>query len=94
MKYLNKSDVVASMAKKTGLTKADSTKALSAFVDTIAKALSKKQGVRLIGFGSFKVNHRKSRKGRNPQNGKTITISARNVPAFKAGTGLKKSVNK
>ena len=94
MKYLNKSDVVSSIAKKSGLTKADATKALSAFVDTVSGALSNKQGVRLIGFGSFKVNHRKARKGRNPQNGKAITISARNVPAFKAGTGLKNIVNK
>ena len=94
MKYLNKSDVISDIAKKAGLTKADAAKALSAFVDTVSGALSNKQGVRLIGFGSFKVNHRKARKGRNPQNGKTITISARNVPAFKAGTGLKKAVNK
>ena len=94
MKYLNKSDVISDIAKKAGLTKADAAKALSAFVDTVSGALSNKQGVRLIGFGSFKVNHRKASKGRNPQNGKTITISARNVPAFKAGTGLKKAVNK
>ncbi|XIF20156.1 MAG: HU family DNA-binding protein [Acetilactobacillus jinshanensis] len=94
MKYLNKQDVLASIAKKTGLTKADATKALNAFVSTVTDALAKKQGVRLIGFGSFKVNHRKARKGRNPQTGKTLPISARNVPAFKAGTGLKKAVNK
>ena len=94
MKYLNKNNTVEKMASKSGLTKADSSKALGALIDTISGALAKKQGVRLIGFGSFKVNHRKARKGRNPQNGKAITISARNVPAFKAGTGLKKAVNK
>ncbi|XIF20086.1 MAG: HU family DNA-binding protein [Acetilactobacillus jinshanensis] len=94
MKYLNKSAVVANMVKKTGLTKKDATAALSAFVDTVSAALAKKQGVRLIGFGSFKVNHRKARKGRNPQTGKPLKIAARDVPAFKAGQGLKKAVNK
>lgn len=94
MKFLNKNDTVKKMAIKSGLTETNAAKALSGLVDTISDALAKKQGVRLIGFGSFKVNHRKARKGRNPQNGKSITIAARNVPAFKAGAGLKKAVNK
>ena len=94
MKMLNKGDLVANIVKKTGLTKKDSSNALRAILDTIKEQLAKKNGVRLIGFGSFKVNHRKARKGRNPQNGKTIRISARDVPAFKAGKGLKEAVNK
>lgn len=91
---LNKSDLISGMVKRSGLTKKDSATALSALISTITDTLSKKQGVRLIGFGSFKVNHRAARKGRNPQTGKSMTISARNYPAFKAGKSLKDSVNK
>lgn len=94
MKMLNKSAVVDSIVKKTGLTKADSARALKAFTSTVSDALSKKQGVRLIGFGSFKANHRKARQGRNPQTGKPLKIAAHDVPAFKAGASLKKAVNK
>ncbi|XIF20204.1 MAG: HU family DNA-binding protein [Acetilactobacillus jinshanensis] len=82
------------MVKKTGLTKKDTSNALNAIVDTVKGSLSKGEGVRLIGFGSFTVRHRAARKGRNPQTGKTMQISARNVPAFKAGKGLKEKVNK
>ena len=91
---VNKSELLSSIVKKTGLTKKDATNALNATLDTIKDRLAKGNGVRLIGFGSFKVRHRAARKGRNPQTGKTIKISARNVPAFKAGKSLKESVNK
>ncbi|QBP18525.1 HU family DNA-binding protein [Acetilactobacillus jinshanensis] len=91
---VNKSELLSSMVKKTGLTKKDATKALDAFVATVKDSLAKGQGIRLIGFGSFTVRHRAARKGRNPQTGKAIKISARNVPAFKAGKGLKDNVNK
>lgn len=91
---MNKGELISAMAKKSGLTIKDSSAALSAFVSTVSDALSKKQGVRLVGFGSFKVNHRKARRGRNPQTGKPLKIAARDVPAFKAGASLKKAVNK
>ena len=91
---VNKSELLASIVKKTGLTKKDASNALNAILDTIRESLSKGDGVRLIGFGSFKVRHRAARKGRNPQTGKAIKISARNVPAFKDGKALKESVNK
>lgn len=94
MKFLNKNAVVTSIAKKTGLTKVDSAKALKAFVATVSDSLSKGKGVRLTGFGSFRASHRKARKGRNPQTGAPLQIAARNVPVFKAGKGLKTSVNK
>ena len=92
-KALNKNDVISSIVKKTGLTKKDAALGLKAFTDTIKDTLSKKGGVRLIGFGNFTVRHRAARKGRNPQTGATIKISARNVPAFKAGKSLKNAVN-
>ena len=94
MKMLSKSDVTASIIKQTGLTKKDSVKALNAFINIVQEQLANKNGVRLVGFGSFKVSHRKARKGRNPQTGQAMTISARNVPQFKAGKTLKAAVNK
>lgn len=91
---LGKKDIVNQMGIDTGLNKADSAKALVSFENTVATALSKGKGIRLIGFGEFSLSHRDARKGRNPQTGATITIAARNVPKFKAGTTLKKAVNK
>lgn len=94
MKYLNKNDIITGIVGKTGLTAKASKEALDAFVATVSDALKAKKGVRMIGFGSFKVNHRKARNGRNPQTGKPLKIAARDVPVFKAGASLKKDVNK
>ncbi len=61
--------------------------------DTVAEELAKGEKVQVIGFGTFEVRERSAREGRNPQNGKTITIKASKSPAFKAGKGLKEQVN-
>ncbi|MCL6451294.1 MAG: HU family DNA-binding protein [Acetobacteraceae bacterium] len=89
---VNKADLVASVAQKTGLTKKDSEKAISAIICSIEDTLSKGGKVSLVGFGTFEVRRRAARTGRNPQTGKGIAIPATKVPAFKAGKTLKDSV--
>lgn len=91
---MNKNDLIASVADKTGLTKKDSEKAVNAVVETIQEALGRGDKVSLVGFGTFEVRQRRPRTGRNPQTGQTITIPASKVPAFKAGKALKDSLAK
>lgn len=90
---MNKTELVAGIAAKTGLTKKDSEKAVNAFFAIVEKALTAGDKVQLVGFGTFEVRERKARKGRNPQSGVEIDIPATKVPAFKAGKGLKDSVD-
>jgi len=90
---LNKNDLVAAVSSDTGLSKADAAKAVDSVFDSISGALSGKQEVRLVGFGTFSVAHRKASTGRNPRTGETIQIAASNQPKFKAGKGLKDAVN-
>ena len=91
---MNKSELIDSVAKASELSKADSTRALDAIVDTITKSLKKGNPVALVGFGTFKVSKRSARMGRNPQTGASIKIAARTVPRFTAGKGLKDAVGK
>ncbi len=90
---MNKNDLVAAVADSTGLSKADSARALEAVLDSITGQLAKKNEVRLIGFGTFSVAHRKATTGRNPATGEAIKIAASNSPKFKAGKALKDAVN-
>lgn len=90
---MNKADLVASIAKKSGLTKKASEEALEAIIYSVKQALTKEEKIQLIGFGTFEVRERAARKGRNPQTGKEISIPAAKVPAFRAGKGLKDAVN-
>lgn len=89
---MNKAELVESICKDTNLTKADAGRALDSAIDNITRALKKKDSVTLVGFGTFKVAHRKARVGRNPQTGAEIKIPARKVPRFTPGTDLKKAV--
>lgn len=91
---MNKVELVAAMAEKTDLTKADAAKAVDAFVATVAETLQKGDDIRLVGFGSFSVTQRAASTGRNPRTGKEIKIPASKAPKFKAGAGLKEAVNK
>ena len=90
---MNKNDLVASVASDAGLSKADAAKAVDAVFDTITGSLSNGSEVRLVGFGTFSVGHRKATTGRNPQTGAVIQIPASNQAKFKAGKGLKDAVN-
>lgn len=90
----NKAELIENVASQTGLTKKDATAAVDAVFGSIQDTLAKGEKVQLIGFGNFEVRDRAARKGRNPQTGKPLQIPARDVPAFKAGMGLKNAVNK
>jgi len=88
---MNKGDLVNEVAKVLN-TKKEAQTAVDSVFSTITKALKKKDTVTLIGFGTFKVAQRKARKGRNPQTGAEIRISAKKVPRFVAGKALKDAV--
>ncbi len=91
---MNKTELIAAIAEKTGLSKKDSEAAVSAVVDTITEALKAEDKVQLVGFGSFEVKKRAARTGRNPQTGETIEIAAAKLPVFKAGKALKDAIDK
>jgi DNA-binding protein HU-beta len=89
---MNKAELVEAIAKVTQLTKADTERTLDAFIDVVSKNVKKKDGVKLVGFGTFAVSNRKARVGRNPQTGEEIQIPARKVPVFRPGKELKDAV--
>ena len=91
---MNKAELVAAMAEKTGLSKKDAEAALKAFTDIVAEELKKGEKIQLVGFGTFEVAERSAREGRNPQTGATMKIPASKAPKFKAGKALKDAVNK
>ena len=90
---MNKTELVAAMAEKAGLSKKDAEAALKAFTETVAEELKKGEKIALVGFGTFEVSERAAREGRNPQTGATMTIAASKAPKFKAGKALKDMIN-
>ncbi len=90
---MNKNDLVAAVAGQTGLSKSDAAKAIDGVTSAITSALQGGTEVRLVGFGTFSVSHRKATTGRNPRTGERIQIAATNVPKFKSGKALKAAVN-
>ena len=88
---MNKGDLVNEVAKILD-TKKEAQAAVDCVFESITKSLKKKGTVTLVGFGTFKVDKRKARKGRNPQTGETISIKAKKVPKFVAGKALKDAV--
>lgn len=91
---MNKSELVAKIAEKSGMQKKNAELALNSFMESVKEALANSDKVQLVGFGTFEVKHREERKGRNPQTKEEITIPASNAPTFKAGKELKEAVNK
>jgi len=89
---MNKTELIAEMADKAGLTKADAKKALDAFIDTTAASLKKGDKISLVGFGSFDVAKRNARTGRNPKTGEPIKIAAKKVVKFRPGSDLSNNV--
>lgn len=85
---MNKTQLVDSMAAKSGLSKADAAKALNAFTESIAEATKAGDNVVLVGFGSFTVAERQARQGINPRTKETIEIAAKKVVKFKPGSAL------
>lgn len=90
---MNKADLIDAVAKVTK-TKKLASAAVDCVIDTITKALKKKEDVTLIGFGTFGARKRKARNGRNPQTGAKIKIKAKTVPVFKPGKALKDAVGR
>jgi len=89
---MNKNDLIASVADKTGMSRAASGEAVDATFDAITAALKGGDEVKIIGFGSFTVAKRAASMGRNPRTGEAIKIAASKTPKFKAGKGLKDAV--
>ena len=91
---MNKTELTAAVVAKTGMTKKDADKALTAVLDAISESLQAGEKVQIVGFGSFEVKDRPARVARNPRTGEEIKIEASKAPVFKAGKALKDSVNK
>ena len=91
---MNKTELIASIAAKSQLSKKDAGEALRAFEESVKEELVKGGKVQLVGFGTFDVTDRAAREGRNPQTGKPMPIPASKAPRFKAGKSLKDAVNK
>lgn len=90
---MNKTELVAAMADKAGLTKKDADAALKAFTEVVKETLKAGDSIQLIGFGTFEVAERAERTGRNPQTGAEMVIPASKAPKFKAGKALKDALN-
>jgi DNA-binding protein HU-beta len=89
---VRKQDIIKEVSSEAGLSEAQATKAVNAFLGAIQDALSKNVEVQISGFGSFKVVERAGREGRNPRTGEPMKIAARRSPTFKPGTQLKRTV--
>ena len=91
---MNKAELIAAVAEKTGMSKKDTEVVIAATLNTITEALAEEEKVQLVGFGSFEVKKRAARTGRNPKTKETIEIPASKAPVFKAGKALKDTVAK
>ena len=90
---MNKTELIAAVAEKSGISKKDAEKAVSAALTTITEALQAGDKVQLVGFGVFEVRERPAHKGHNSMTGAEIEIAASKAPAFKAGKALKEALN-
>ena len=91
---MNKTELIAAVAEKTGLTKKDAERVVNATFETVTASLAKGEKVAVAGFGNFEVKTREARVGRNPRTKETIQIPATRLPAFKAAKALKDAVAK
>ena len=89
---MNKTELIAAVAEKTGLSKKDTEAAVNATLLTITETLKAEEKVQLVGFGSFEVKERPARVGRNPRTGESMTYPACKVPVFKPGKALKDAI--
>ncbi|WP_343189969.1 HU family DNA-binding protein [Buchnera aphidicola] len=91
---MNKAELIKAVAEKTSLTKSQTKNTLETTLQIITQSLKQGKTVQIVGFGTFKVNQRSERIGRNPQTGEEIKIAATRVPAFVSGKALKNAVKK
>ena len=90
---MNKTELVAAMAESADLSEKDAEKALKAFIEVVTDELKKDEKVQLVGFGTFEVAQRAAREGINPLTKQPMKIAASKAPKFKAGKGLKDTLN-
>lgn len=90
---MNKSQLVEAIAADSGLSKADSARAVDSLLDTVTKTLKKGDEVSITGFGKFSVVKRAARSGVNPRTGEKVKIKASKAPKFSAGASLKQAIS-
>lgn len=90
---MNKTELIAAVAEKAGMTKKDVEKAITATLETVKETVAAGEKVAVVGFGTFEPRTRKARTGLNPQTKNKVEIAAATVPAFKAGKAFKDAVN-
>jgi integration host factor subunit alpha len=90
---MTKAEIIESVNRKVGLSKRESTRIVDTVFDIIKSTLEKEENVKISGFGNFVVRRKRTRRGRNPQTGEEIEISARKVLTFKASPVLKRALN-
>ena len=90
---MNKQELIGTVADTTGLSRGEASRAVEGVFEAITSALKKGDEVRLVGFGTFSCSKRKASTGRNPRTGEPMQIKESSQPKFKAGKGLKDSVN-
>lgn len=91
---MTKADIIDRIATGTGLTKIETEAVVNGFITTLTEAMEQGDGVELRGFGSFRVQHRKARKARNPQTNEEVRIGPRYVPVFRPSKELRRLVDK
>ena len=91
---MNKTELMAAVAEKSGISKKDAEKAVSSTIETIINTVAEGEKIQIAGFGTFEQRQRNARTGCDPRTGNSIEIPASKVPAFKAGKGFKDVVNK
>ena len=89
---MNKTELVAAIAEKSGLTTMDAEVVINAFTETVAAELKKGEKVQLVGFGTFEVSERAARTGRNPHTGEAMEIAASKAPKFHPGKAFKDAI--
>ena len=90
---MNKGELIAAIAEKSGLTRAQAGETLDAVIESITEALKKGDDVKIVGFGTFVVTDRPAGVARNPRTGEQVPVAASKAPKFRAGAGLKDAVN-
>ena len=91
---MNKTELIALTAERTGLTKKDTERVINAALETVSTAMAEGDKVQLSGFGAFDVKEREARVGRNPRTKETVSIAATRVPVFKPSKALRDLVGK
>jgi DNA-binding protein HU-beta len=89
---MTKAELVAAIAKASGITKPAAEKVVKSFTDAVTETLQKGDKLSLVGFGTFETSKRAARTGRNPQSGKEIKIAAATTPKFRPGKALKDAI--